>query len=156
MRYSILGMILLGLAACSRPVNHMDPYKPDPGLRFGDWQLLPPPACVVAAKGGDIQAVTDGRFSGPMLEVRLAFAVPGVRPPAVRLTGVAVPLPVEGSGRAFAINLRYDPETAAALLQTDSFLSVVYQPLSAPTPREVNFGTRGLVHALAHLQERCR
>lgn len=155
MKYVLIGMMMIALAGCGRAVVDAPKYQADESLRYGDWAIAKADLCTVVGNSVDVRATTDGQFSDGFIQIRLSFALPLAGVPKASLSGYDVVLPLEGATRNYAINMLYDATTAAHLLQPDTFLTIVYQPLTSPVPLEVNFATRGLVHALAGLRAHC-
>lgn len=149
-------LVATSLAACAPTVNRMPKYQKDTAQHFGDWSISPAKPCLIVGNSADVLASTDGAFSDNMIQIRLTFSAPLAGVPKASLSSYPVALPLEGATRSYAINLLYDPTTAAHLMQPDTFLTLTYQPLNQPQPLEVNFATRGLVHALAALRTTCR
>lgn len=143
-----------GMTPLGKPVNRLPAYKKDDAARYGDW-LIEPNTCRLDGNSTDVHVSTDGTFSGNTIELRLAFAMPLVRPPRATVSSYPVALPLEGANRTYNIQLAYDPTTAAHFMAPDTFLTIRYQPLNEPQAREINLATRGLVHGLAAMARLC-
>ena len=158
MRFSIaLLPCLLLVAGCmpgpiAKPLPKWQPPADVP--RYGDW-VVEPDACVLQAGSGDVQAETDGRLSGQLIPIKISFLMPLVRPPLVTMSGLPVPLPLDGSSYTFRTYVEYSPRTVAHMNDVGTFVVVNYQPLNTTQPREVHFDTRGLMQGIAHVSKVC-
>ncbi|MFZ2587598.1 MAG: hypothetical protein WAZ18_05740 [Alphaproteobacteria bacterium] len=124
--------------------------------RYGDW-LVEPEDCSLHASSSDVQAESTGKLqSGRLIPLKLTFLMPLVRPPVVSLSGIPVPLPLDGSQWTFRTYLDYSPNSVAAMNEPGNFVVVSYQPLNTLQPREVHFDTRGLMDGVAHIARVCR
>lgn len=164
MKYLIFGLALCGVAlgsGCSFPMPGPEVQKlpkwqqPEPVERYGDW-VLEPRDCSLRAASAEVKAGSTGIVQNGLLGVRLDFLMPLVRPPVVSLSGIPVPLPLDGSGWTFRTYLAYDAKMIAHMMEPGTFIVVSYQPLNTTQVREVHFDTRGLLLATAHLKKGCK
>lgn len=158
---------LLALAACSsgstpfgRDVRHLPKYMTETPPRFGDWWVNTE-RCTIEAGTGDIFARTDGHLENNMLPVTVTFNLPLTKPPLATLSGIPVPVPMEGptlltTNRTYTVRLAYDATTAAHMLDHGTFLTLTYQPLTGGPVRESNLQTNGLIFAIGELNKLCQ
>lgn len=147
------------LASCTvgpvgKPVPKWTPPAEVP--RYGDW-TVETQDCSLSTNTGDVKAESDGRLqSGHLIAIKLTFLMPLVRPPLITMSGLPVPMPVDGSQWTFRTYLEYAPHTVAHMNDPGTFLVVSYHPLNTIAPREVHMDTRGLMQGVAHISKVCR
>jgi hypothetical protein len=123
--------------------------------RFGDW-FVEPNRCTVEAATTDFTLTTDGKLtSNKLLPFKLSYNVPIAGPGTATLTGIPVPVPQDGTGKNYTIYLDYSARSVSELLNTGTFLTITYQPLSEGNPREAFFQTHGLIQAISELVRLC-
>lgn len=155
-----IGLILaLSLASCAAPT------KPKPVVvqpANGQWQVNSQ-RCTISALLPEIRFSTDGRVGRDgIMSLRLSFVPSLLRPPVAEVSGLALPLPVEGpgalaplTGRAYTVQLPYNANTAAQLMQDNAFLTITYQPIRQVAPRTGYVRTREIILGLTELDKAC-
>lgn len=148
-----------GISACAAPTNPKALVLPPAN---GLWQVNSQ-RCDLSAVLPEIHISTDGRVgSDGRMALRLVFVPSLLRPPVAEVSGLAMPLLVEGpgalapfTGRANTVQLPYHAGTAAQLLQDNTFLTVTYQPIGQTAPRSGYVRTRAMILGLAELDKVC-
>lgn len=153
----VLLPVTCALSSCmpgpiAKPLPKWQPPADVP--RYGDW-VVETDDCTLHANGAEVQAESTGKLSGGLIPVKITFLMPLVRPPMVSMSGLPVPLPLDGSGYTFRTYLEYSPRTVAHMNDTGTFLLITYQPLNTTQPREMHFDTQGLMHGVAHVSKVC-
>lgn len=137
-------------------VTRLPKWQPPVNIpRFGDW-VVEPETCLIRAGTQDVQAETTGKLENGVLAVKLDFPMQLVQPPTPSMSGLPVPMPLDGAWRGFRTYIAYDSQTVAHMMDPGTFVVIAYQPLNSQAVREVHFDTRGLLQAIAHVGKTCK
>jgi hypothetical protein len=137
-----------------KAVNRMPKYtKPVEVERFGEW-FIEPGACEIQSVNGDFRVTTDGTLEDGLISLKVRFVPQLVRPPVPTLSGLPVPVPMDGSGKSYTVYLAYDSTGVAYMLRDTTYFTLRYQPLTGDT-LEGNMATRPLMQAIAFVARRC-
>lgn len=149
MKKNIIPLLLTFLSACaSQPTPLL------PSAVYGEWEANPN-SCNIRARAADFVVMTDGRVVGQSMAVDMIFNRPLPQKPKVDLGDPSAPLELDGSGYKYTLTLPYTPDTAAQMLDEQTYLNVRYVTDAAPYVLESSFQARGLMHALADLGHQC-
>lgn len=154
----LFALLAVALAGCALgpEVRQVPKWEPPPDVpKFGSWKVNPD-SCTLHAASGEIQAQSDGIITKGVLQVKMKFLMPLIKPPLVTMSALPVPLPLDGSQWDFTTYLAYDSVTVSHMLRPGTFLMVAYQPMNSTQPREVHFETRGLVQGAIYLGQSCK
>jgi hypothetical protein len=139
------GILLAGCATPPAP-----PQRAAAPTTFGPWVIN---ACTLGSKAADVWLRTTGSLTfGGDLELTAHFTPVLVRPPYATLSGLPVPIRVEGTNRRYTLFVPYNPETGAHMLQPGRYLTVSYQPLGSAAIQDVSFPTAPLMQGLGALR----
>lgn len=139
-----------------KSVNRMPKYsKPLDVQRFGEW-FVEPDACEIQSVNTDFRVTTDGTLEDGLIALKVRFVPQLVRPPVPTLSGLPVPVPMDGSGKSYTVYLAYDSTGVAYMLRDTTYFTLRYEPLSGGgNTLEGNMATRPLMQAIAFVAKRC-
>lgn len=146
-------LLSLALGGCTGGLGSTTPADRLAPLSFTPWVVQ---GCTVFARGADMKLSSQGQIvENGNVAMQLESAVWLAKPPAASITGVAVPVIVEGVRRNFTLQIPYNPETGAAMLQEDAYLTISYRPLGQTADIDISLPTHQLMLALGAMGRTC-
>lgn len=141
------------LAACS---SHElpPPSQKESALVAGPWATLPK-NCQIHGRTQDFTLTTSGHVESGAIYIYLTFKTPQSAPPAVTITGLSIPLAVEGKSPTFNFKMPFNQTIAAHLQEPATYFNVRYYNVGATQAYESSLPTPGFIDALNFLGPTC-
>lgn len=153
-RFFALTALLL-LAGCKEPLQNPNPtFPPQP---VGGWFVIPQAEdCEALYYTNNHRLVTDGRFGGQRLYMKLITPQPLAKPPEIGLTSApSAQVTAYGAARHWGFDVPYTPLAVSHMLHPNSALTFVTQSVGADATQTVIVPTAGLPETVAELAQNC-